>query len=280
MLKKILKKWKQELKNIYEEKEIENIFFIVIKEKYNINKIDFLIDRYSKKIDEEDINKDQNNILDDLKDEKPIQYILGKTEFMGKEFIINKSTLIPRPETEELINWIIDDNKINKRLKILDIGTGSGIIAINLALNLNSEVFALDFSKEVLHIAKKNSDILGAKITFIHENILDYDIQGKFDIIVSNPPYVLESEKKYMKRNVLHFEPYSAIFVNDDNPLIFYKKISEKAKKSLLKQGKIYFEINENKAEDIKNILEENNFSDIEIKKDFFQKDRMIKAVS
>ncbi|MFD1315783.1 peptide chain release factor N(5)-glutamine methyltransferase [Namhaeicola litoreus] len=221
-----------------------------------------------------------NNALLKLQQEYPLQYIIGHTEFYGLKFEVNSSILIPRPETEELVNWIISSTDKNNRTKILDIGTGSGCIAISLAKNLpKSKVSALDISVEALHTAKKNALINNVSVEFIEGDVLKgLDINETFDIIVSNPPYVLESEKERMKKNVLDFEPETALFVKDHDALLFYRKIISLSETKLSSDGFLFFEINETKGNQTKELLEQYDYTHIEIKKDYQQKDRMIKA--
>ncbi|MEE9363333.1 MAG: peptide chain release factor N(5)-glutamine methyltransferase [Cellulophaga sp.] len=219
--------------------------------------------------------------LSDLKLEKPIQYIIGKTHFYDLEFQVNKSVLIPRPETEELVDWIVSEYKnTNSELRILDIGTGSGCIAISLAKNLpNAKVFALDVSINALAVAKQNAKVNEVNIEFIEADILDVDsLDCKFDVIVSNPPYVRELEKKEMSKNVLEEEPGLALFVSDENPLVFYKSIAKFSKGNLKENGTLYFEINQYLGRETKNLIENIGFKEIELRKDMYGKNRMLKG--
>ena len=212
-----------------------------------------------------------------LKKNTPIQYVIGETEFMNLKFNLNNNVLIPRPETEELVSWVINDNNENKR--ILDIGTGSGCIAISLAKFIkNSNVIAWDVDKKILSIANKNAIMNNVKILFELIDISKVKSDRKFDIIISNPPYVCENEKSKMKDNVLLFEPHLALFVNDNDPLFFYSRIIDFARLSLNNRGKLFLEINENFSERIVKLLKNAEFQDIELRKDFRQKNRMIKA--
>ena len=238
--------------------------------------------------------------LESLKQEQPIQYILGDTEFYGLPFKVNNHVLIPRPETEELVEWVFSEvEDLNSEIRILDIGTGSGCIAISLAKQLtNAEVFALDVCKEALKTAKQNAELNNVKVEFIEADILKWNQEsriknqefffgkdvskrqkGLFDIIVSNPPYVRNQEKQQMKGNVLDNEPHLALFVEDDNPLQFYNAITEFAKNNLNKNGKLFFEINEYLGSEMIQLLKTNNFIDLELKQDIFKKDRMIKGL-
>ena len=222
-----------------------------------------------------------NSILEQLKKEIPIQYLLGKTSFYGLDFEVNENVLIPRPETEELVEWILESQKSkgeNKKIRILDIGTGSGCIAISLAKNLpNADVFALDISEKALAIAKRNAKINAVNVTFINQNILETeDLGQQFDIVVSNPPYVRNLEKVEIKKNVLDNEPHLALFVEDNDALIFYKKIAELAQKNGSENSQLYFEINQYLGKEMIDLLEKMNFKNIELRKDIYGNDRMI----
>lgn len=215
--------------------------------------------------------------------QEPIQYILGETEFYGLTFLVNQHVLIPRQETEELVDWIITDihkTGQSKELKILDIGTGSGCIAISLAKNIpNADVYALDISAKALEIAKKNAKINEVNVDFVQSDILDIENLGKeFDIIVSNPPYVRELEKKEIMANVLENEPHLALFVPDTDPLIFYKKIATLAKKHLKPKGCLYFEINQYLGNEMVRMVEEMGYASVQLKKDINENNRMIKT--
>lgn len=213
---------------------------------------------------------------------EPVQYIIGKTEFFGLEFRVDKHVLIPRPETEELVQWIIDDWKTSekKQLSILDIGTGSGCIAVSLAKNFpQAKVTAIDVSEEALKIAKNNAEINEVEVEFILADILDMEVLPQnFDIIVSNPPYVRELEKKAMQRNVLEHEPGLALYVKDENPLLFYEKITKLARMSLEKEGNLYFEINQYLQQETAELLKKQDFIP-ESRKDLFGNERMLKGI-
>ena len=229
------------------------------------------------------------NALNDLNNHIPIQYIIGETEFYGLPFKVSKHTLIPRSETEELVSFIIEDvtsSTVEKSIKILDIGTGTGCIAISLANNLpEANVHALDVSEDALRVAKENAKLNEATIEFIHDDILNpshavlISVSHTFDIIVSNPPYVRNLEKAEIKPNVLENEPHLALFVDDENPLQFYKAICEFAQIHLKTGGALYFEINEYLGQEMVQLLQGFGFKSIQLKTDIFGKDRMIKAV-
>jgi len=222
--------------------------------------------------------------LEKLKAQKPIQYILGETEFFGLNFKVNDSTLIPRPETEELVSWVLKMKGKSENINVLDIGTGSGCIAISIAKHLEkANVHALDVSEKALEVAEQNAKNNGVAVNFINKDILEIsnkrlENQNQFDIIVSNPPYVRHLEKTMMHANVLDNEPHLALFVDDANPLIFYKAITEFAVKNLKSGGALFFEINEYLGPEMIRLLESNNFKNIQLKQDFFKKDRMIKG--
>jgi len=269
------------LQAIYDVMEAESFFHLILEEKHQMKRIDLALNPdfvFSEKEIQE-----WNLILEALKKEIPIQYILGTTEFFGLKFNVNENVLIPRPETEELVEWIIqEDLKIEgfKDLKILDIGTGSGCIAISLAKNIpNAKVYAIDVSPDALKTAKENAEINQVEVAFLEKNILETnDLEIQFDIIVSNPPYVRNLEKQEIKKNVLDNEPHLALFVEDDDALIFYRKIAELATKNLHLNGRLYFEINQYLGEEMIELLHNKGFQDIELRKDIYDNDRMTKA--
>jgi release factor glutamine methyltransferase len=222
-------------------------------------------------------------ILQELKKEVPIQYLLGKTNFYGLDFEVNENVLIPRPETEELVEWIVKENAKTdktKTLKILDIGTGSGCIAVSLAKNLpNAKVYAIDVSKKALETAKRNAINNKVEVTFLLNDVLELEeLPYDFDIIVSNPPYVRHLEKEEIKKNVLDYEPHLALFVEDHDALIFYKKIATLAQDNLFKNGQLYFEINQYLGKEMIDLLEEMEFKNIELRKDIYDNDRMLRG--
>ena len=210
----------------------------------------------------------------------PIQYILGKGPFYGREFVVSPAVLIPRNETEELVHLIIKENP-KEGLHILDIGTGSGCIPVTLALEMKMPtVFGIDISEEALDIAKKNADLLQSKVDFIQSDILKEELPFEdLDIIVSNPPYVRHSEKNLMHTNVLAYEPHLALFVYDEDPLLFYRIISQKALKTLKSGGKLYFEINEAFGKETKELMERTGFLDVEIFEDLNGRQRMVRGI-
>lgn len=223
------------------------------------------------------------NILKPLKTHRPIQYIFGDTEFYNLQFKVDEDVLIPRPETAELVDWIVKDHLGKRNLKVLDIGTGSGCIAIALKKNLvHASVFALDVSAHALTVAQINADFYQVEINMMQADIFDLaEMQSDelFDIIVSNPPYILPSEKVNMKQNVLGFEPHIALFTQSEDPLEFYRPIVSFAKLNLNQKGKIYLETNEQYTPFVAAFLSSSGFNEIEIKKDLQGKERFIKAV-
>lgn len=263
----------------YDEMEAESFFYILLENKRQLRRIDLALDA-DIEFSEDEISI-WTIILEKLKIQIPIQYILGTTHFYGLEFMVDENVLIPRPETEELVDWIVKLNsKISKKknLRILDIGTGSGCIAISLAKNIpNSEVFAIDVSEMALAVAEKNALLNTVCVTFLHKNILETtSLDQKFDIIVSNPPYVRNLEKAEIKPNVLDNEPHLALFVADDDALIFYKKIAELAAANLNPNGQLFFEINQYLGKETLDLLESLGLKNRELRKDIYGNDRMI----
>ena len=271
----------QALSPIYDIGEVESFFYLILEEKRELKRIDLALNP-DLTFSVEEIQL-WNLILVQLQQEIPIQYLLGKTNFYGLDFEVNSDVLIPRPETEELVEWIIETQNPKPKtqnLKILDIGTGSGCIAIALAKNIpNAQVFAIDVSAPALATAQKNAKINEVNVVFIEKNILETeDLEQQFDSIISNPPYVRELEKKEIKKNVLDNEPHLALFVEDNDALLFYRKITELAQKNLSKDGKLFFEINQYLGKEMVELLEKMNFKNIELRKDMYGNDRMIKA--
>jgi len=263
-----------ELSSIYEMDELNSIFNLLAEDYLKIPRSKILL------ADEIYLNESNQNLfssaLERLKTHEPIQYILGKTTFMDLEFKVNSSVLIPRPETEELVRLMLKEDLDGK--EILDIGTGSGCIAISLAKNLpNAKVSALDISIDALKVAKENAKLNNVEVNFINADIFEYQSDKKYDIIVSNPPYVLESERMLMKQNVLNCEPEIALFVDDSEPLKYYEFIMNYSKNHLNRNGQIFFEINENKRKCIKNILDENDKYKSDFHQDSFKKTRFLK---
>ncbi len=272
----------ESLSETYPKKEIDSFFFILMEEKLKLQRIDtvlnpdFLIDTATVVV--------LKIILERLQKEEPIQYILGKTEFYGLPFLVDKNTLIPRPETEELVEWILSEiQKIqggNQKtpLAILDIGTGTGCIPITLAKNtVNTVITAIDISAAALRVAKKNAVLNSVPVNFIMQDILKTtQLPQKYNLIVSNPPYVRELEKVEISANVLENEPHLALFVANKNPLVFYDKIADLAKQQLNENGMLFFEINQYLGKETVKMLEEKGFQNIQLKKDLSGNDRML----
>jgi len=282
----LLKKYKthffDSLKNIQDEQEIESFFFILTEHLHNLKRVDVALNP-NFEISDEEVEK-WNAILAQLQLEKPIQYITGEAWFYGLQFEVNENTLIPRPETEELIEFILKETSNFQlpasNLNILDIGTGTGCIPISLKANLpKANVSAIDVSEKALAVAKRNAELNKVEINFIQTNILEVeDLNQYFDIIVSNPPYVRNLEKQEIKKNVLDYEPHLALFVEDTDALLFYRKIAQLALKNLSKNGLLFFEINQYLGKETVELLENLGFQNIELKKDIYGNDRMIKC--
>ena len=264
---------------IYDGSEAESFFYLILAHQHQWSRVDLALNP-NWVFNETDIQY-WNSILEQLKLEIPIQYLLETTSFFGLDFEVNKNVLIPRPETEELVQWILDSNSKTEKLKILDIGTGSGCIAISLAKNLpKAQVFAIDVSEKALEIATLNAKQNEVAVTFLPLNILEtHDLEKEFDVIVSNPPYVRNLEKEAIKKNVLDYEPHLALFVEDDDVLIFYRKISELALKNLSDKGQLYFEINQYLGTEMVDLLHNKGFQNVALRKDIYGNDRMTKAI-
>lgn len=285
ILKEIQIVFHNELDAIYGKDEVDSFFYILTEEFLNMRRLEHSLQPNFM------ITNDEEQLfyatLSKLKLEQPIQYILGKTEFFGLTFLLNRHTLIPRPETEELVAWVCSkQGKIKSALTILDIGTGSGCIAISLAKSIsNAQVYAMDISPEALKLAKENARINEVQIDFIEADILNLNNWKldfgdlEFDIIVSNPPYVRNLEKSAMNANVLAHEPSLALFVDDSNPLIFYDAIVLFVNKYLKNGGQLFFEINQYLGNDMIELLEHAGLQNVELKKDIFGNDRMIRGV-
>ncbi|WP_426667591.1 peptide chain release factor N(5)-glutamine methyltransferase [Mucilaginibacter sp. McL0603] len=278
--------FRKELSALYDTKEIDSLCMIVLAEITGTSSAKI------KAFPELGIPNEQlaniNQILIRLKTGEPVQYILGHTEFFGLPFKVNPSVLIPRPETEELVEWILDSWRLavegwHKPYNILDIGTGSGCIAISLKKNLNAEVSAIDISDTALNTAKENAELNDVEVNFIPDDILNPThhslLTTHYSLIVSNPPYVTLEDKKQMHINVNDFEPHTALFVPEDDPLIFYKAIADFAANHLEKGGLLFFEINESYGEEVIGLLNSRSFVNIELRKDMSGKYRMMKAV-
>jgi len=265
-----------ELKGLYPVSEIEGFNRIIFEAVFGWSFTKQVIKKHEK-ISEFDFNRIKEIVLR-LKTFEPIQYILGETEFYGLTLNVNPSVLIPRPETEELVDWIVREN-LPENSRILDIGTGSGCIALALKSKLkNSVVSGIDISETALEVACDNAIKNRLEVIFFQADILTCEDSNfeVYDVIVSNPPYIRESEKLQMQSNVLEYEPENALFVSDNDPLVFYRSIASFAMKHLADKGKLFFEINENLGSEMKNMLNDFGFCDIEIKNEINGKNRMI----
>lgn len=276
-MKTIAKKIQEELSCHYPTGEVTALTRILAIELLGVSQMAFFLkDDVTLTAEQETL---LNNAIERLAKHEPIQYILGYSDFCDLRFKVTQATLIPRPETSELVEWIASE--ANGKENILDIGTGSGCIAVSLANKLpKSDISAWDISDEALAVAEENSKTNGCNITFSQVDILAYQPQGEqFDIIVSNPPYIRDLEKSGMEANVLDWEPHTALFVPDNDPLLFYRTIAEKGKEMLHPGGKLYFEINREFGKATCDMLASLGYTDIELCKDFAENDRMVRAV-
>lgn len=270
----------EKLTPLYDVMEAESFFAICLEEIKGWKRVDVALNPDAE-LSVEEVDK-WNAVLQQLELLKPIQYIFGHTYFYGLDFEVNENTLIPRPETEELVEWIIHENKNRGVIKVLDIGTGTGCIAIALAKHLpDAQVFAIDVSAEALAVAKRNAARNNVNVTFIQQDILAAQtLPEQFDVIVSNPPYVRNLEKAEIKQNVLDYEPHLALFVDDNDALVFYQKIALLAKANLPQNGKLYFEINQYLGAETIKMLEDMQFTAVVLRKDIYGNDRMISSIS
>ena len=286
LLKEVKNIFHAELDAIYGKDEVNSFFYLLIEHYFELERFVLALQPNL------NIEKEQETILfkalSELKLHKPIQHITRTAHFMDLDFKVNKHVLIPRPETEELVRWILDDVKeLNQSLTILDMGTGSGCIPISLDKNMaDAKVYALDVSPQALVVAEENNRTLGANVTFVkadmlflHSKTAAKELDQKFDIIISNPPYVRELEKAEMQNNVIDHEPSLALFVPDEDPLKFYKAVVNFASEHLNKNGCLYLEINQYLGEETKQILQQSNFKTIDLRPDMFGNDRMIKGI-
>ncbi len=265
-----------QLKTIYPETEISSFWSWLTEFYLNKTRIELALNPHQLT---DEMKQNFDDALNRLKIQEPIQHILGETYFMDYPISVSQEVLIPRPETEDLVRWIIEDYR-EVDGHILDIGTGSGCIAIALDLGMfNARVTALDVSEKALKIAAENAKRNRAKVNFIKQDILSTQVLNQnYQVIVSNPPYVRELERSQMQKNVLNYEPDLALFVADDSPLLFYDKIGRLAFRHLEKNGSLYFEINQYLAKETLDLLRKIGFKDVELRKDLYGNDRMIKA--
>jgi release factor glutamine methyltransferase len=260
--------------------EITSIVYLFLENRFNLSRTDIIGEKL---IDLSEKDKEQiEDFLHRIKKHEPIQYILGECEFFGRKFIVTPDVLIPRPETEELVAEVLKFCKPRtKPMKILDIGTGSGCIPITFQLEMGGEIVGTDISQQALDVATQNAERLGAKVTFHRHDILKEKIPvNEVDVIVSNPPYIAENEKLSMKENVLQYEPHQALFVSGEDPLLFYKSILTKSKNSLTSGGLMVVEINEQFGKEVLNLFTENGFTSVQIIKDIFGKERIVKGIN
>lgn len=259
------------------DQEKQSIAYIIIDELFNINKSEIITDR-SINLSKSQV-KELKSYIERINKNEPIQYILGEAEFYGRKFNVAQGVLIPRNETEELVDLIIKDSK-EKKIKFLDVGTGSGCIPITLIKELKlNKGYAIDFDPRVIKIARQNAARHDVDIDFLMIDILNERIPViGLDVLVSNPPYITESEKSLMKPNVLNYEPGTALFVSDENPLVFYEQIAIKGRECLKDEGRLYFEINERFGNQVAQLLENEGYKNIEIIQDINGKDRIVKA--
>ena len=282
-VKDVFTKYRTALQPLYDAQEADAIVLTVLKE------VTGQSNAYLKAFPEYEITADMQTklkqILDQLITGKPLQYVLGHTEFYGLPFKVNPSVLIPRPETEELVDWVLNSNLPPSAINILDIGTGSGCIAISLKKNLpNAPVWAMDISATALKTAKENAELNSVNVNFIEADVLNSTqtfnlLPSTFNLLISNPPYVTPTDKQLMHTNVTDFEPHSALFVSQEDPLLFYKAIADLAIEKLVKGGLLFFEINESYGNEMLSMLTNKGFKEIELRKDMSGRDRMIKAV-
>ncbi len=273
--KKIWKRVVERLHDIYVPEEAESIAYILLEDIFEVSRVDILLDQ-EVEVDEYTLNVAIGRLIKN----EPIQYVTGITYFLGRKFQVEEGVLIPRPETEELVRWIVEDNK-GSESKMLDVGTGAGCIVISLVLEMESIAFATDISPDAISITKANSDFFGVNVEVMHHDILVEDLPVQnLDILASNPPYIPRRERSQMHENVLGFEPEIALFVPNEDPLIFYKKIADAGLKSLKSGGKIYFEIHEKFDSEVSSYLSERGYQDIIIHKDMQGKERMIRATN
>ena len=268
---------RSELATCYDSREIEGIIRIIFEDVLLWQPIDIVM-RENEPLPEFFDNR-LASIISRLKQHEPLQYILGKARFHGHSFAVTPATLIPRPETEQLVDMIVDENP-GSDLQVLDIGTGSGCIAISLARALKfAQVTATDISRAALEVAQQNADALKTRVKFLEQDILSCRAPSEaFDIIVSNPPYITEQEKAAMERNVLDYEPASALFVPDDEPMLFYRPIASYASRALKNGGRLYLEINRAMGNLVCDTLQRAGLSNIQVHNDFNGNVRFVTA--
>lgn len=266
------------LEPLYGNGEARAITDYVLDVCFGLSKADILCGAVDEMTEEK--TAELNKIFGRLTEGEPVQYVLGRAEFCGRWFSVRPGVLIPRPETEELCAWITADSKASASPKVLDIGTGSGCIAITLQLDMpESKVTAWDISADALDVARENAQQLDANVNFVKLDALNAKPEGEWDVIVSNPPYICEKEKKDMAVNVLEHEPHTALFVPDADPLLFYRAITRLAVQTLSKGGRLYFEINPIYADDTCHMMRAEGMTAVELRSDMYGKQRMAKGV-
>lgn len=277
-LKQLISIWAEKLSNLYSEREVRNILLLVLEDIFGFTRSELLI---SKEIVLSDDQLDQlDQISSRLQTGEPVQYLIGFTYFDDLKIGVAPGVLIPRPETEELVLWVHESVQQKKNLKIEDWCTGSGCIALAIKNRLpDSDVTGMDISPEALEIALSNAKDLNLDVNFEFHDALNIGKVGKVDVIISNPPYIPWVEKEQMHQNVTDFEPDLALFVPDENPLLFYRAIAEYAAKNLKENGLLFFELHENFGSETKTMVEQLGFDGVEVREDLQGKNRMLKAV-
>lgn len=278
ILKEAIEQLRNGLTGVAEPQEIQAMIRVICEDIFNYDPVDVALRQESELPDfaEQRIA----DIITRLRRHEPLQYIVGTARFHGHRFKVTPATLIPRPETEQLVDLIIDENP-GSDLRVLDMGTGSGCIAISLARALKfAQVDALDISRDALAVARENAAALKVKVRFFESDMLAPQPSSTYDIIVSNPPYICWSEREAMEPNVKDYEPGQALFVPDNDPLLFYKAITPYSAQSLVRGGKLYLEINQRFGAEVKRLLEDNGFDEVRVIEDSFGKTRFVAAVS
>lgn len=277
-MQKAIEHIKNELTGLYADTEIRSFTYMLISRLTGFSHTEIIVNKNTIFSDEQVTLLDR--FIEKLKKYTPIQYILGECDFMGMKFMVNEAVLIPRPETEELVEWIMESTKNDRSVAVLDIGTGSGCIAIALKNQFaDAEVTAYDISSAALDVARKNAELNGLSVHFEQFDVLEVDKSATlWDIIVSNPPYIPENEKSEILPNVLNFEPHVALFVPENDPLLFYRHIIKLAQDHLKPQGQLFFEIHRDRGRQVVSLLAAAGFVDIELRKDLSGNYRMIRA--
>ena len=274
-IKKIVAKLSAQLEQVYEPLEAKNIAKLLLEDRHGVDPADFFEDG-EVTVDEGMLQNDLNRLLE----HEPIQYVTETAFFYGRKFVINKGALIPRPETEELVHLIVNENEVENP-RILDVGSGSGCMTISLEKELKGETMGIDISEQAIEIARRNARGLNSTVSFeLCDILVASPSVTDLDILVSNPPYIPSQEKKLMRKNVLEFEPEEALFVPNSNPLLFYRRISELGLELLRSDGKLYFEIHENFGDELKSLIEDLGYRGVTIHKDMQRKDRMLSATN